>query len=217
MLILSQSAGSLDAQLPSATSAPAEPYTWRNVVIRGGGFVTGISFHPLKKDLMYARTDVGGAYRWDATAQSWVPLTDWIGAADVNLTGIESLAVDPADPNRVYLAAGTYTSGNAAILRSEDQGRTFQRSDVPFKMGGNEMGRFNGERLAVDPNLGEIVFFGSRRDGLWKSADRGATWSKVESFPQIETAPISLSSWAARRPTSTQFSAATRRHRERRF
>jgi photosystem II stability/assembly factor-like uncharacterized protein len=195
--ILLQPAVQLHAQPPSAASAPAEPYTWRNVVIRGGGFVTGISFHPLKKDLMYARTDVGGAYRWDGTAQSWVPLTDWIGAGDVNLTGIESLAVDPADPNRVYLAAGTYTSGNAAILRSEDQGRTFQRSDVPFKMGGNETGRFNGERLAVDPNLGEIIFFGSRRDGLWKSADRGATWSKVESFPQIETVPVSSSSGPA--------------------
>ena len=107
---------------------------------------------------MYARTDVGGAYRWDDSARRWIPLTDWIGAEDVNLTGIESLAVDPNDPRRVYLAAGTYSRGNAAILRSEDQGRTFQRTDVPFKMGGNEPGRFNGERLAVDPEPGRHPF-----------------------------------------------------------
>lgn len=176
-----------------AQPPPGEPnsYSWHNVVIGGGGFVTGIVFHPRQKGLMYARTDVGGAYRWDDAAQHWVPLTDWIGAADVNLTGIESLAVDPADPERVYLAAGTYTRGKAAILRSDDKGRTFQRTDVPFTMGANETGRFNGERLAVDPNQGRILFFGSRRDGLWKSVDRGVTWQNVAGFPGLKPEPES--------------------------
>ncbi len=169
----------------SARALPAEPYDWRNVVIVGGGFVTGIVLHPRQKGLMYARTDVGGAYRWDDAEQRWIPITDGIG--DVDFTGIESLAVDPADTNRVYLAAGIYSRGKAAILRSADQGRTWQRTEVPFKMGGNEAGRFNGERLAVDPNDGNILFFGSRRDGLWKSADRGATWHKVQSFPETGT------------------------------
>ena len=178
------------------------PYAWHNVVIRGGGFVTGIIYHPHQKDLIYARTDVGGAYRWDAAAEAWVPITDWVGAGDVNLTGIESLAVDPSDSNRLYLAAGTYSRGNAAILRSDDQGRTFKRTDVPFKMGGNESGRFNGERLAVDPNQGDILFFGSRRDGLWKSADRGETWQPVKGFPAVGSGqqPEAASGAASGRP-----------------
>ena len=171
----------------SSASPHSVPYIWHNVVIGGGGFVTGIVMHPRERGLMYARTDVGGAYRWDSAAGEWIPITDWIGPADVNLTGIESLAVDPSDVNRVYLAAGTYSGGEAAILRSTDRGKTFLRTNVPFKMGGNEAGRFNGERLAVDPNDGNILFFGSRRDGLWRSGDRGATWNKVESFPNIPT------------------------------
>ncbi len=180
----------LSGHTTTGTQSPSsESYAWRNVVIGGGGFVTGIAFHPREKGLMYARTDVGGAYRWDDTEQRWIPITDWIGAVDVNLTGIESLAVDPTDPNRIYLAAGTYTRGAAAILRSDDQGRTFQRTEVPFKMGANETGRFNGERLIVDPNQGEILLFGSRQDGLWKSTDQGVTWQKVESFPNIKSAP----------------------------
>jgi len=176
--------------LIQAQELPSEDYTWRNVVIGGGGFVTGIIMHPRQKDLFYARTDVGGAYRWDAAAQRWLPLTDGIG--DVDLTGIESLAVDPSDPERVYLAAGIYSRGKAAILRSNDRGRTWLRTDVPFKMGGNESGRFNGERLAVDPNQGNILFFGSRNDGLWKSTDRGTSWQCVKSFPNTGSSETSL-------------------------
>jgi photosystem II stability/assembly factor-like uncharacterized protein len=184
MLVLACSAPALSSNsLPPSSG----PYVWHNVVMGGGGFVTGIIPHPRQKGLMYARTDVGGAYRWDDSAQRWIPITDWMSAADWPLTGIESFAVDPNDPRRVYLAAGLYSWDNSAMLRSDDQGKTFQRTDVPFKMGANEAGRFNGERLAVDPNQGKILFFGSRRDGLWKSADRGATWQKVESFPNIST------------------------------
>jgi photosystem II stability/assembly factor-like uncharacterized protein len=195
------SPGIATAQSMASQTPASEPCLWRNVVMGGGGFVTGIIVHPRERGLMYARTDVGGAYRWDSPAQKWVPITDWIGAADDNLFGIESIALDPRDPSRVYLAAGTYSGGNAAILRSDDRGKTFQRTDVPFKMGGNETGRFNGERLAVDPSLGNILFFGSRRDGLWKSADRGATWAKVETFPGINSiSPASETSSTNARP-----------------
>ena len=105
---------------------------------------------------------------------------------DLNLMGVESIAVDPSDANKVYLACGTYTAPevpDGAILRSSDQGRTFKRSNVPIKFGGNEAGRGNGERMAVDPNDGRILFLGTRKSGLWKSADGAVTWTKVESFP----------------------------------
>jgi hypothetical protein len=163
-----------------------QAYSWKNVEIVGGGFVPGIIMHPAKKDLVYARTDIGGSYRWDPAVRRWIPLTDFFGMAESNLYGAESVGIDPSDPNRLYLAVGIYTkswAGNAAILRSSDQGRTFQRTDLPFKMGGNEDGRSAGERIGVDPNDGSIVYFGSRLDGLWKSTDHGTTWNKVTSFP----------------------------------
>jgi photosystem II stability/assembly factor-like uncharacterized protein len=174
---------SLPAAHREATSAR---YTWRNVKIVAGGFVDGIIFHPTARDVAYLRTDMGGAYRWDARRRIWIPITDWVSQTDWNLHGIESLALDPHDPNRVYLAAGTYTNnwaGNASMLRSNDRGVTWQRTDMPFKMGGNEDGRSAGERLAVDPNDGRILLFGSRHNGLWRSEDHGATWAQVTSFP----------------------------------
>ncbi|UQX04184.1 RICIN domain-containing protein [Streptomyces sp. RerS4] len=169
------------------TPAPGSgPYAWRNAQVVGGGYVSGLVFNPREKGLLYARTDMGGAYRWDTGAEQWIPLTDWLGEKDWNLLGIDALATDPVDPGRLYLAAGTYTNnwaGNGAILRSKDRGRTFQRTDLPFKLGGNEDGRGAGERLAINPADNATLLLGTRKNGLWRSSDHGATWSQVSSFP----------------------------------
>ncbi|UXX97303.1 carbohydrate-binding protein [Streptomyces sp. AD2-2] len=176
-----------DSQASSAkTTVAARPYVWKNAQVVGGGYVTGLVFNPREKGLLYARTDMGGAYRWDAAAQQWIPLTDWIGEKDWNLLGIDSVATDPVDPARLYLSAGTYTNdwaGNGAILRSTDQGRTFKRTDLPFKVGGNEDGRGAGERLVVDPADNGTLLLGTRKNGLWHSTDHGVTWRQVSSFP----------------------------------
>ncbi|MFF9866335.1 RICIN domain-containing protein [Streptomyces sp. NPDC013953] len=171
----------------SGTRAAATgPYVWNNAQVVGGGYVTGLVFNPREKGLLYARTDMGGAYRWDAAAEQWIPLTDWLGEKDWNLLGIDSLATDPVDPARLYLATGTYTNGwagNGAILRSTDRGRTFQRTDLPFKLGANEDGRGAGERLAIDPADHGTLLLGTRKNGLWRSTDHGVTWRQVSAFP----------------------------------
>jgi beta-glucosidase len=43
----------------------AEKYAWDNVSIGGSGFVSGLITSKTEPGLIYARTDVGGAYRWD--------------------------------------------------------------------------------------------------------------------------------------------------------
>src|ERR1700676_1298651 len=82
-------------------------YRWRNVEIVGGGYVPGIIFNESEPGLVYARTDIGGAYRWDPRSSSWMPLLDWVGADEWGLTGVDSIATDPVDPDRVYVLAGT--------------------------------------------------------------------------------------------------------------
>ena len=87
-----------------------QAYRWKNVQIVGAGFVSGIVFHPTAPGVRYARTDIGGAYRWSEPARRWEPLLDWVSYDDRNLMGVESIALDPSDPNRVYMALGTYTA-----------------------------------------------------------------------------------------------------------
>ena len=122
----------------------ATAYRWRNAVIGGTGFVTGVLFHPSVRGLAYARTDIGGAYRWDDRAARWVPLIDHLGWDDWNLLGVEAMAVDPVHPNRLYLALGTYAqswAGNGAVLRSEDRGATWSRTDLTVKLGARRVRR----------------------------------------------------------------------------
>jgi xyloglucan-specific exo-beta-1,4-glucanase len=62
----------------SAIAASTESYNWKNVRIHGGGFILGIVFNQKEQNLIYARTDIGGAYRWNATTASWVSMLDWV-------------------------------------------------------------------------------------------------------------------------------------------
>ncbi|MFC9856543.1 MULTISPECIES: 1,4-beta-glucanase [unclassified Streptomyces] len=179
------------AAAPRPPGARAEVHRWRTAAIGGTGFVTGLLFHPAVRHLAYARTDIGGAYRWDDAEARWTALTDHPGWDDWNLLGIEALAVDPAFPDRLYLACGTYAqswAGPGAVLRSEDRGATWARSDLTVRLGANEDGRGAGERLLVDPRDSETLWLGTRHDGLLRSADRGATWAAATGFPAVPSA-----------------------------
>ena len=159
---------------------------WGNVRFDGGGFVDGIVASTKTKGLFYARTDVGGAYRWNDEKKIWIPLLDWIPQEDVGLYGVESMALDPSNPGRLYLLVGTsyFSKGKTAILRSMDYGATFDTVDVSplWRAHGNGLGRQTGEKLAVDPNNPNILFCGSRAAGLFKSTDAGKTWANVSTI-----------------------------------
>lgn len=169
-------------------SGSQSDYEWGNVEIVGGGFVPGIIYSEAEEGLAYVRTDVGGAYRREAGETRWTPLGDHIGWDDWNHSGVLSLAADPTDADNVYVMVGSYTNDwdpdNGAVLRSSDRGETWSKTDLPFKVGGNMPGRGMGERLAVDPNDSDVLYMGTEGgEGLWRSTDRGVTWSEVTEFP----------------------------------
>jgi photosystem II stability/assembly factor-like uncharacterized protein len=167
------------------TASNGESYEWSDVKIGAGGFVTGIIVHPKAADIVYVRTDVGGLFRWNSTNQTWKQL---LRADNLPLeveTSMESIAIAPSDPNMLYAATGAYTKTDekgvtpGTLLKSSDRGNTWQILNLKLPMGGNEPWRWTGERLAVDPNNSNVVYFGSRLDGLWRSLDGGKEWSQV--------------------------------------
>lgn len=174
----------LSVLLTSCVGAVAQEYSWRSLPFGGGGFVSGIITCPQEKGVMYARTDVGGAYRWNPEAEEWIPVTDFLPESKAGLLGVESLAIDPSAPNKVYMYCGTsyWNSGLSAILFSDNYGETFKQIATvtsQFPAHGNDYGRQSGERLAVCPVGGQLLLCGSRTRGLWKSVNGGKTWKRM--------------------------------------
>lgn len=167
-------------------------YEWKPIKIGGGGWVTGLVVHPGKPDLVYARTDVGGVYRWNPETSSWRQLivAGALPEAFMNQAGgnpgvkrsslyhVESIAIAPSSPETLFVAAGTSTSSPGVLLRSRDYGATFEVTKLNIPMAGNSEYRTS-ERMAVHPVDASIVLYGSRTSGLWRSQDGGMNWSQV--------------------------------------
>jgi xyloglucan-specific exo-beta-1,4-glucanase len=62
---------------------------------------------------------------------------------------IDAIATEPVNPENLYIAVGMYTNSwdpnNGSILRSSNQGATWEETKLTFKVGGNMPGRGIGE------------------------------------------------------------------------
>ncbi|HEY9107929.1 MAG TPA: exo-alpha-sialidase [Roseateles sp.] len=200
---------------PPPPSPSHGAYRWGNVAIGGGGYVPGVIASQTQQHLFYARTDVGGAYRWDHASGRWAPLLDFVSEDDVGLMGTESLALDPKDSAVLYVLAGTsyFSNGKTVVMRSTDYGATFSRiTDVSaqFRVHGNGMGRGNGEKLQVDPGDSNVLYAGSRNNGLFRSTDAGATFTRLASLPVTTTPNEAGISFVLLDPTSVAGGRAQR-------
>jgi hypothetical protein len=178
--------------MSAALGAHAQAYRWGNVAMGGGGFVTAVVPSKTQQGLFYARTDVGGAYRWDAVALRWVPMLDSVSEDDVGLLSVDAIALDPKNSAVVYLLAGVpyFSNGKTVVMRSTNYGANFSRiTDVSalFRANGNGLGRSNGEKMQVDPGNSNVLYVGSRANGLFKSTDAGASFTRVASLPVTTT------------------------------
>ena len=167
-----------------ATATVSTTANWANVKYGGGGYVPGLIYHPTTPNLLYARTDMGGVYRWDEQTSAWIPITDGFGISEAFFNGAESLALDPNDDTRVYIATGLDDKVDqmGRLYISTNRGSSWSHVDLPFPVGSNNEGRAIGERLMVDPNKPSVLYYATRTAGLWKSADYGQTWNQVSSL-----------------------------------
>lgn len=170
-------------QIASQSSTENHHSGWQQVPIGGGGYVTGVYAHPQVADLVYMKTDNGGAYRWHPQAKRWQNIIDHFPRLPWNYYGVQSLALDPHNPELVYVALGKYAdSGNGRLWKSSDRGNTWIESDLQVPIGGDTDKRWTGNRLAVSPHDGNLLLFGSGNQGLWRSQDGGIHWSQIKSF-----------------------------------
>jgi xyloglucan-specific exo-beta-1,4-glucanase len=205
------------APTPSFAQPAAGCWSSRQVKINGMGFVTGILSQPGTGDI-FAKTDVGGIYRFNRASQRWVPLMDSLPFAERPAFDVESLAFDPASPQRFAVltqrnsnilapGGGAYAFGD--VLLTTDAGATWNPQGLlprSIRVGGNKEYRgFTGERLAIDPAKPDRFLLASRVDGVFIRENAAAAWSNATGNPAVTP-------WSSGDPTDLEHAGNTPGH-----
>ena len=188
LAMLCSSAALMPASAETASIESA--YNWDTLRIGGGGFVSGIV---TGKDVMYARTDVGGAYKYNYDTGIWEQLFDFLTDAERGYLSVDAMAIDPNDDDTVYFLCGCayFSDAGTRIYKTTDGGKTFTYADVTnlIQVHGNGYGRQTGEAIAVDPDNPDIIYAGgdatASTSGLIKSTDGGKTWKCVDGYGKL--------------------------------
>ena len=151
-----------------------------------------IGTHPTNHDIVYlgnhgglAKT-VDGGLTWKYLSNSW-------SSQEIN-----SIAIDPVQPQYVYVSTGDDHSFRIGLRRSFDGGTTWTTLDTTNFAGSLIRG------IAIDPNAcgsqtaTTLYLVNSRADnqtaGLWRSINSGATWSRIRPGSFVGAYTVALDS-----------------------
>ncbi|MEO1449023.1 MAG: hypothetical protein AAFV07_05810, partial [Bacteroidota bacterium] len=216
-LLLSRICLRLVALIMSAAwigSAIAQNYTFQPARVGGGGFVIEIVAHPTQNNLLFARTDVGGAYKWNAGNNSWEQLINASAMPNALMTDQQpngkeesaqrasiyecaGIAVARTNSNIIYIAGGSNQGNgtdpeNGFLIKSSNGGNSFTLTSLRVPTKGNGEQRKVERRLAIDPRNANVVFYGTLRSGLRLSTNGGSSWSLVGGGLPSSTPLVSL-------------------------
>src|ERR1700733_2933673 len=150
---------------------------WQTLKVGAGGFATGLDIDP--DGTRVVRTDTNGAYLWNGT--QWVQLvtsSSMPAAFDFSGQGVYEIQMAPSNSSIMYMMFDGY------LFKSSNKGTTWtQPAFPPVSANPNDSYRYNGQKMAIDPNNPNIVYVGTSSSGLFVSKDGGSTWSKVSAIP----------------------------------
>lgn len=166
------------------------------------GSIGDLAVAPSNPDIIYVGSGEGlqrpdlsvgnGMYKSTDAGKTWQHL----GLTDVQQIG--AVAIDPTNPNRVFVAAMGHPYGpntERGVFRTLDGGKTWER--VLYKDENT-----GAVQVAIDPKNPNIIFadlwagrqgpwengeWNGPQSGLYKSVDGGKTWTKItRGLPTVE-------------------------------
>ena len=143
-----------------------------------GGRIADIAVHPDDPTTWYIAVGSGGVWKTTNAGISWTPVFD-----DQPSYSIGDVAIDPSDPDIVWVGTGENVSGRHVawgdgVYRSRDGGRTWRRAGLQAS---EHIGK-----ILVDPRDGNTVFVAAEgplwsaggERGLYRTEDGGETWER---------------------------------------
>ena len=147
-----------------------EPFAWR--LARDQRGVLYLVIARRSEDGSFGNSADGGLYRSGDGAEHWqrILLPDGVN-------GPNGVAIDPEDPNRLYLAAWGRETPNGAV-----QGGIFISADGG-KSWRNALSRDQHVYdVTVDPRHPHTLYACGFESSAWRSTDRGETWTRIRGF-----------------------------------
>jgi photosystem II stability/assembly factor-like uncharacterized protein len=156
--------------LKNAGLEQKQPFAWR--ITRAGDGTLYLVVARRSERGRIGDADDGALYRSTDGAEHWTRVTLPAGT-----NGPNGLSVDPADPRRLYLAAWGVASGHGdtggGIFVSTDAGATWA-SVLPESQHVYD--------VTIDPRDPALLYASGFDQAAYRSADRGATWTRLRGF-----------------------------------
>ena len=167
--------------------------SWKNMGLKESEHIGMIKVDPRNSNRVFV-----AAYGplWKEGGDRGLYLTEdggktWNKALEVSENnGVNEVHFDPRNPDEIYVTTHqrrrhvwTYISGGpeSAIYKSQDGGKSFEKLSNGLPKG--DVGRI---AMAISPQNPDVVYAmieaTPKTQGIYKSTDRGASWSKVNDY-----------------------------------
>ncbi|MFP2907430.1 PKD domain-containing protein [Pyxidicoccus sp. 3LFB2] len=174
---------------------------------RVSGRVNAVVPHPTDENTVYFGAAAGGVWKTTNAGVSWTPMFDSVGTLPIGAIHVETAA-----PANVWVGTGDKNGGGCAgyfgqgVFLSTDGGTTWVAKNGT---GATAMPLSIVNAVAVQPTNTNVVLAGGAGSctgsssptgpGMFRSADRGATWTRVLSFnvEDIVFAPGTATAYAS--------------------
>jgi photosystem II stability/assembly factor-like uncharacterized protein len=151
------------------------------------GRINCIAFHPTNANTWWVGVAQGGVWKTTDAGLNWTPLTD-----DLPILRISDIAVDPTNPNNIYICVGDYAYMDVAlnlddrkrhshygmgVYKTTDGGTNWTPTGLTYQttqLDGSLM-----RRVIINPNYPDSLV-AAGISGIWSSADGGGTWLQRE-------------------------------------
>ncbi|HEV8118047.1 MAG TPA: hypothetical protein VGQ32_05955, partial [Thermoanaerobaculia bacterium] len=147
--------------------------------------ITSLALDPSSPSTLYAGIDADYDYPGFAELFKSADGGKTFHQSDVGLdlwSSVYSIAVDPNDSQRVFAGTSDYNGTSTATFLSRDAGLTWRRTSLS-----------SSRAFAFDPWNPSVLYAGTDREGVFRSVDRGETWSPINSgLPNLKIMSLAI-------------------------